>query len=376
MKDSNPNLRAEYTAKKLQKSKDGLKTIENDTKTANAINRFSDTSKQDAVLAELQQKLEGIMPTQIKEEYKTKLEQNKERLTTLSEKLTDIADKMTKQREAKIKEQEKNIKENELNLKRTEVLINVTGSILDRLLKAITSQLPSKPLVDIVIDVGTSTIGEIKRSVADSPHVSGWVAFFVIVYTVIFGVNTAYAYRRQPHSPKYNNGGVRGSVAKTVSLVMPGYKFRLFTEAISPYASIKKTTDRPTVVGRCNNLDFHEKPSVLGGGVCARTSLPQPLEWLVPISNMPELVNLPDNAVEAIVGLDNYRSRISIPWKTYGATPSSSAPSSIVDIAPDCAGAFFTNMPSESAAYLFTNDTKDACYRKSIDRTQENNPSI
>lgn len=128
-----------------------------------------------------------------------------------------------------------------------------------------------------------------------------------------------------------------------------GYRFSNTFQRIS---GVKPVTDpRPTIVGRCDNVDFIEK-RVGNGGVCVTDKLPKPLEWIIDSDKIPELKELPQSIKDRLSN-DGLKFKVTIPWKAEGLV-----------YVPDCDKAMFAD---GTPAYLLV-DGKDVCRKFELDK--------
>ena len=134
---------------------------------------------------------------------------------------------------------------------------------------------------------------------------------------------------------------------------------RMLGPQISSYISPAPITDaRPTIVGRCDNIDFIEK-RVGDNGVCVSDKLPEPIEWFIKEESIPELKQLP-SAIKNQISNDGKRSKITIPWKSNGMV-----------YMPVCEDAVFSD---GTKAYLLSDDGT-SCKKFELDKVVETSTS-
>lgn len=119
----------------------------------------------------------------------------------------------------------------------------------------------------------------------------------------------------------------------------------------------RSLTDRSKITGRCDNLHNYTTPK---SNICSHTSTPEPIVWTLDIEKMPELSELSERTKHLVDGgADAQKYMVTIPWGTYESDG--------FHYYPDCRKATFGN--GESAAYLFTDNGKNSCEKKLVQRT-------
>ena len=130
---------------------------------------------------------------------------------------------------------------------------------------------------------------------------------------------------------------------------------RMLGPQISSYISPAPITEnRPTIVGRCDNIDFIEK-RVGNNGVCVSDKLPRPIQWIIDSDKIPELKELPQ-IIKDKLSKDGKRFSVTIPWKSDGMI-----------YMPDCDKAVFAD---GTPAYLLV-DGGGFCKKFELDKVME-----
>jgi hypothetical protein len=161
-----------------------------------------------------------------------------------------------------------------------------------------------------------------------------YITLAIVLFLLIFGI--VYASNRRQRSRKSKKE--RSTLDKLLGHTISGY-----------FAPAPATTGRPTIGGRCDNVEFVEQSS---GGVCVNNNLPAPIRWIIDSDKIPELKELPQNIKDKISN-DGKKFIVTIPWKPDG-----------LNYMPDCDQAMFSD---GTPAYLLV-DGGGICKKLEMDK--------
>lgn len=139
---------------------------------------------------------------------------------------------------------------------------------------------------------------------------------------------------------------------------LPKYKIKLFSCNFGGNGGTPKNSiiARPKIKGRCDNFRNYE---ITSKGVCFNTSVPAPILWTLDVEKMPELGQLSEATKRKVDGGEEAgKYTVTIPWAEYKSDG--------LHYYPDCRKAVFGN--GSSASYLFTDNDKRSCNKKSVRR--------
>jgi hypothetical protein len=120
------------------------------------------------------------------------------------------------------------------------------------------------------------------------------------------------------------------------------YRMRLTGRMFTPFKGAPTGVQRPQVIGgRCDQTAWREVGAG-PNGMCARTTVPPPVKWVMDPDKLPEISKLPKTLVQRVTN-DQRKWQVEIPWVLKGTF-----------YLPNCKAARFGD--GTSAAHLFEDD--------------------
>ena len=121
------------------------------------------------------------------------------------------------------------------------------------------------------------------------------------------------------------------------------YKLRLASQVASPFkGEAVGGAPRPVAAnGRCDQMQWREVGTA--DGMCARTTSPKPIQWVLNADAMPELSKMPPELVQQWTNSQSNKMKVNIPYKLKG-----------MYFTPQCNDATFTD--GTSAGHLLQDD--------------------